>query len=77
MTTTTTIKCHFYTEDGFSYAPGYACHNDAQIEIEENDFVADENGTRVIGAYWKPFCWDCMVKTILNPSAIQAIRKIN
>jgi hypothetical protein len=75
-------KCHFYTPQVYydtpvRYAPGYACLNDAQVEIEENNFIADENGTRVTGTYWKPFCWDCMVATISNPSAIQGIRMVN
>jgi hypothetical protein len=72
-------KCHFYSpeEPTFLLSPGLYCHNDAQVEIEENNFIADENGTRVTGTYWKPFCWDCMVKTIINPSAIQGIRKVS
>jgi hypothetical protein len=71
------IKCYFYTEDGFSYAPVDACHNDAQFEIEESNFVADENGTRVAGTYWKPLCWDCMRSMLSNPSAGQVIRKVS
>ena len=75
-------KCHFYTPEtpqvGLYTAPGYACHNDAQVEIEENNI--DWNGGKpgkITGTYWKPFCWDCMVATISNPKAIQGIRMVN
>jgi hypothetical protein len=80
-------KCHFFSPvfesmvanfGGQIYAPGYACLNDAQVEIEENNIEWTSGAPgKITGSFWKPFCWDCMVATISNPEAIQGIRMVN
>jgi len=64
------MKCFFYKYEGeYGYTVG--CGNSAHVEILEDNFIADEHGTRVTGSYWKPLCWNCMVYTIANPDAIK------
>jgi hypothetical protein len=47
------------------------CGNKAIVEILEDNFEIDEHGPRITGNWWKPWCWSCMVKFVINPGAIK------
>ena len=73
------VRCKFY-----KYEPSHGdytegCGQYAHIEILMDNFVADATGTRITGHSWVPYCWECLMDTVMNPEAIKqdGIRRIN
>ena len=73
------VRCKFYKYEPSHQEFTEGCGEYAHIELLMDNFIADEKGTRITGQSWVPYCWECLMDSIMNPDFIKqdGIRRVN